>query len=138
MHLSSHVNVNLVLIDWVSFIDLFHQSHLMKIRMISLNAKDIKIVCVCVSRSVVFNSLWLYCNPPGSFVHGILQARIVEWIAISFSKKANEIKTSKTKQNKNAPWHLCLCQILSWGVSDGMAAMKRAAFCFVIFLWIIA
>ena len=26
------------------------------------------------------------CSPPGSFVHGILQARILEWIAISFSR----------------------------------------------------
>ena len=26
------------------------------------------------------------CNPPGSSVHGILQARILEWIAIPFSK----------------------------------------------------
>ena len=27
------------------------------------------------------------CSPPGSSVHGILQARILEWVAISFSKK---------------------------------------------------
>ena len=32
------------------------------------------------------------CDPmdyslPGSFVHGIFQARILEWVAISFSKK---------------------------------------------------
>ena len=26
------------------------------------------------------------CNPPGSSVHGILQTRILEWVAISFSK----------------------------------------------------
>ena len=26
------------------------------------------------------------CSPPGSSVHGILQARILEWIVISFSK----------------------------------------------------
>jgi len=25
------------------------------------------------------------CSPPGSFVHGILQARILEWDAIAFS-----------------------------------------------------
>ena len=25
------------------------------------------------------------CGPPGSSVHGILQARILEWVAISFS-----------------------------------------------------
>ena len=24
------------------------------------------------------------CNPPGSSVHGILQARVLEWVAISF------------------------------------------------------
>ena len=24
------------------------------------------------------------CNPPGSSVHGILQVRILEWVAISF------------------------------------------------------
>ena len=27
------------------------------------------------------------CSPPGSFVHGILQARILEWVAISFSNR---------------------------------------------------
>ena len=27
------------------------------------------------------------CSPPGSSVHGILQARIVEWVAISHSRK---------------------------------------------------
>ena len=25
------------------------------------------------------------CNPPGSSVHGIFQARVLEWVAISFS-----------------------------------------------------
>ena len=26
------------------------------------------------------------CSPPGSFVHGILQARMLKWVAISFSR----------------------------------------------------
>ena len=26
------------------------------------------------------------CSPPGSVVHGISQARILEWVAISFSR----------------------------------------------------
>ena len=26
------------------------------------------------------------CNPPGSSVHGISQARVLEWVAISFSR----------------------------------------------------
>ena len=38
------------------------------------------------SRSVVSNSCNpMDCSPPGSSVHGILQARILEWVAISFS-----------------------------------------------------
>ena len=41
-----------------------------------------------VSRSVVSDPLWhpMDCSLPGSSVHGILQARILEWVAISFSK----------------------------------------------------
>ena len=32
----------------------------------------------------LFNSM--DCSPPGSSVHGILQARILEWVAIPFSR----------------------------------------------------
>ena len=32
-------------------------------------------------------------SPPGSFVHGIFQARVLEWVAISFSeRKLNAIQ----------------------------------------------
>ena len=31
------------------------------------------------------------CSPPGSSVRGISQARILEWVAISFSKVATNI-----------------------------------------------
>ena len=32
-------------------------------------------------------TLWdpMDCNPPGSSIHGIFQAKILEWVAISFS-----------------------------------------------------
>ena len=33
-----------------------------------------------------FVTPWTVCSPPGSSVHGILQARILEWIAISSSR----------------------------------------------------
>ena len=37
-----------------------------------------------------FSHVWLCapvdCSPPGSSVHGVLQARILEWVAISFSR----------------------------------------------------
>ena len=29
------------------------------------------------------------CSPPGSSVHGILQARTLEWVAVSFSSAGN-------------------------------------------------
>ena len=44
-------------------------------------------MCVCVSHAIMSNSLpphGLYL--PGSSVHGILQARILEWVAITFSR----------------------------------------------------
>ena len=53
-------------------------------------------VCVCVSVCVLVTQLCqtlcnpMECSPPGSFVHGILQARTLEWLAISFSKKADK------------------------------------------------
>ena len=47
-------------------------------------------VCVLVAQSCMTLCVLMDCSPPGSFVHGVLQARILEWVAISFSKKADE------------------------------------------------
>ena len=47
--------------------------------------KEVCVCCVCVlSRAQLFHSM--YCSSSGSSVHGISQARILEWIAISFSR----------------------------------------------------
>ena len=48
-------------------------------------------VCVCVMRALSLNRVWFFYNPvdcslPGSSVHRILQARILEWVAISSSR----------------------------------------------------
>ena len=47
---------------------------------------DIAYMWVIVAQSCL--TLWdrMDCSLPGSFVHGILQARILEWAAISFSR----------------------------------------------------
>ena len=42
--------------------------------------------CVCVSCSVVTLCDPVDCSPPGSSVHRILQARILGWVAIPFSR----------------------------------------------------
>ena len=50
-------------------------------------------VCVCVSCSVVATLCDpMDCSLPGSLSHGILQARILEWIAISFSRGSSQAK----------------------------------------------
>ena len=47
------------------------------------------IALLLLSRSVMSNSCDLKdCSPPGSSVHGILQSRILEWAAISFSRES--------------------------------------------------
>ena len=32
------------------------------------------------------------CSPPGSSVHGILQARLLDWIAISYSRGSSQLR----------------------------------------------
>ena len=39
------------------------------------------------------------CNLPGSSVHGIFQARVLEWGAIAFSKNNNDLILNKDKIN---------------------------------------
>ena len=42
------------------------------------------------SRSVMSDSCGpMDCSPPGSSVHGISQVRILEWVAISFSRESS-------------------------------------------------
>ena len=47
---------------------------------------DPSCVCVLVTQSCPTLCDPRDCSPPGSFVRGILQARILEWVAISFSR----------------------------------------------------
>ena len=48
-------------------------------------------VCLCVHTQLC---LTLYdpmdCSPPGSSVHGIFQARKLEWVAISSSRRSSQ------------------------------------------------
>ena len=53
-------------------------------------AQHCKSTIVCVSASVLFDSLWPRGLYPGCSVHRILQARILEWVAIPFSKGSSQ------------------------------------------------
>ena len=47
------------------------------------------------------------CSPPGPSVHGILQARVLEWVAISFSnawKWKMKVKSLSRVQLLATPW----------------------------------
>ena len=68
-------------------------------------------VCVCVYVCVCTRSLQsclilcspMYCSPPGSSVHGILQARTLEWVAV-FSSNAWKWKVKvKSPPEKSLP-----------------------------------
>ena len=55
--------------------------------------QPVDFVKVKVNRSVVSDSLWSQGQyVPGSFVHGILQARILEWVAISSSRGSSLLR----------------------------------------------
>ena len=47
---------------------------------------DIPLVCAKLLQSCPALCYPMDCSPPGSSVHGILQARILEWVAMSFSR----------------------------------------------------
>ena len=46
------------------------------------------------------------CNPPGSSVFGIFPARMLEWVAISFSNNllCQDIICIKNKKDRGLPW----------------------------------
>ena len=43
------------------------------------------------------------CSPPGSSIHGIFQARILEWVAISYSRGS-----SQTRDQTHISWVSCI------------------------------
>ena len=58
------------------------------------NQHIISKMCVCVWKSL--SHVQLFATPgtvyslPGSSVHGILQARILEWVAVPFSRVSSQ------------------------------------------------
>ena len=61
------------------------------------------------SLSVMSDSLQpVNCSPPGPSVHGILQARILEWVAISFSRGSSRPRNrTQVSHIAGRPFNLC-------------------------------
>ena len=50
-------------------------------------------VLMCCAWALSLSRVWLLpmgCSPPGSSVHGILQARVLEWVAMSSSRGSSQ------------------------------------------------
>ena len=47
-------------------------------------------LCMLVAQSCLTLCDPMDCHPPGSSIHGLLQARILEWVAISFSRGSSQ------------------------------------------------
>ena len=47
--------------------------------------------CLVVKSSLTLQPRGLHCSLPGSSVHGISQARILEWVAVSFSRGSSSV-----------------------------------------------
>ena len=60
-----------------------------------------------VSHSVVSDSCNpMDCSPPGSSVHEILQARILEWVAIPFSRGSSQLRDPTWVSCRQILYHL--------------------------------
>ena len=60
------------------------------------------------------------CSPPGSSAHGILQARVLEWVAIAFSKRETRGQSQERDVMTEAELELC------GATSQGMQATSRS------------
>ena len=70
-----------------------------------------------VSCSIVLFNDPIDCSPPGSSVHGILQARILEWVAIFLSRGTSFLRDRTRVSCISENWHcLITIQILVPGV----------------------
>ena len=61
-----------------------------KLEVLSMLMKARVKVLVAQSRLTLCNPM--NCSPPGSSVHGFLQARILEWVAIPFSRGSSQAR----------------------------------------------
>ena len=53
-------------------------------------SKSYHFVCVDVCHSVMSDSVTLWTNLPGSYVHAILQARVRKWVSIFSSRGSSQ------------------------------------------------
>ena len=77
------------------------------------NSEDTVFEYIRESEVKSLSCVWLFvtpmdCSPPGSSVHGIFQARVLEWVAISFSRGSSQPRdqtwVSRTEDRRFTVW----------------------------------
>ena len=69
---------------------LWKESYLSLPRLFATEEKWFEVKWKSVSRVWLFAMPWTVCSLPGSSVHGILQARILGWVAMSSSRASSQ------------------------------------------------
>ena len=65
---------------------------LFSLTLVSMICHEKFIVCVLVTQLCPTLCDPLDCSPPGSSIHGIFWARMLEWVAIAFSRGSSQHK----------------------------------------------
>ena len=100
---------------WGVFVSLGQSVHIVCMHVWSVMSNSLLphgfILCVCVCL-VAKSFLTLYnpmdWSPLGSSVLGISQARILEWVSISFSRTYLEAELNSSSEVSHVLWTLCL------------------------------
>ena len=69
------------------------------------------------------------CSPPGFSVHGILQARMLEWVAISYSRGSS--------QPRNRTWVSCTAGrfFIDWAIREAKWDWAKSWLCLLLAVW---
>ena len=90
MHIDTHMEIHIHLIQWICSQTAWNSSTgALDYYRFSENNSNCRQFAVCYAKSPQLCPTLCNpadCSPPGSSVHGFLQARILEWVAISFSR----------------------------------------------------
>ena len=91
-------------------------------------------VCVLVAQSCLTLCKPMNGSPPGSSVHGILQARILGWVAISFSRGSSWLR-DQTQVSCITGGCFCVWATMQDGNKEFFEDIKRSSCvsCFVVF-----
>ena len=76
--------------------------------------------CCLVAKSCLTLCDPMDCSPPGSSVHGVLQARALEWVTISFSReiRLNNDKCFRINKGQSGEWET----VPESGLQEGLSS----------------